>query len=137
MKKRLTQTAAATALALGLAGCSHQTFVACYGVAKPGSKTPYVVMDQGLCTRLAGGIVKPLPKGVKAPAASNNYVMCYGVAAAGKNDCGTKTTACSGSINVAKDPNAWIATLKGVCEKIGGRVASIHPEKVSQIVSKG
>ena len=125
-KKRLTQTAAISALAMGLAGCGHQDFIACYGVAKPGSKNPYVVMDKGLCTKLAGGEVKPLPKGVRKPEINpNNYVMCYGVAAAGKNDCGTKTTACAGSVGKAKQPDAWVAALKGVCEKIGGRVGSI------------
>lgn len=128
-KKRIVEAAIASTLAVGLAGCNHHDFIACHGVAKPGSAEPYVIMDKGLCGKLANGVAKPLPVGVSAPKTDDNdYVMCYGVAAAGKNDCGTKSTACAGSVGTAKDPGAWVAALDGVCKKIGGRVGDIKPK---------
>lgn len=127
------QTAIAGALALGLTACSSggSDYVACHGVAKPGAAHPYVVMNAGLCAKLAGGQAEALPKGAAAQIIhANNYVKCYGVAAAGKNDCGTKTTACSGTINTARDPGAWVTALKGVCEQIRG-------SRVGNLKSKG
>lgn len=131
-KNKMVLSAAITgALAITLTGCNQGgDFVACHGVAKKGSKESYVVMDKGLCGKLAGGKAEPLPKGVKAPKINpNNYIKCYGVAAAGKNDCGTKTTACAGSVKVAKSPEGWVTALKGVCEKVGGRVESVKKKE--------
>lgn len=46
---------------------------------------------------------------------------CYGVNAAGKNDCGTKGAhSCAGESIVAKDPNSWIYVPVGTCTKIEG-----------------
>lgn len=124
-KKRLLKTVLTTTMAAGIVGCSHHDYVACHGLSTTDGSS-YVVMGRGLCTKLAGGNPEPLPEGVKAPKIDeNNYVMCYGVAAAGKNDCGTKTTACAGTVHTAKEPDAWVAALEGVCKQIGGRVGKI------------
>jgi uncharacterized membrane protein len=49
---------------------------------------------------------------------------CYGIAAAGKNDCGTAKHACAGQgAKVDKDPNEWKYVPKGTCEKVGGMTA--------------
>jgi uncharacterized membrane protein len=53
-------------------------------------------------------------------AAAPKYVKCYGVAAAGKNDCGTGVSACAGTVKVDRACYAWINTPKGLCEKIAG-----------------
>ena len=45
---------------------------------------------------------------------------CYGIAKAGKNDCGTKAHNCAGQSTQEKDPNEWIYVPKGTCEKIAG-----------------
>jgi uncharacterized membrane protein len=46
---------------------------------------------------------------------------CYGVAMAGKNDCGTAKHACAGQgAKVDKDPSEWKYVAKGTCEKMGG-----------------
>ncbi len=46
---------------------------------------------------------------------------CYGIAPAGKNDCGTAKHACAGlGAKVDKDPNEWKYVMKGTCEKVGG-----------------
>ena len=46
---------------------------------------------------------------------------CYGVAMAGKNDCGTAKHACAGQgAKTDKDPTEWKYVPKGTCEKMGG-----------------
>lgn len=47
---------------------------------------------------------------------------CYGVAKAGKNDCGSATGShsCAGQATIDRDPNEWIYLPKGACNKIVG-----------------
>lgn len=46
---------------------------------------------------------------------------CYGVNAAGKNDCAsTGHNSCAGNATKANDPGAWILVPVGTCEKING-----------------
>lgn len=45
---------------------------------------------------------------------------CYGIAKAGKNDCGNQDNACSAQTTRDNDPDAWIYVLKGTCRKIVG-----------------
>lgn len=45
---------------------------------------------------------------------------CYGVVAAGKNDCATSTSACAGTATEHRQKDAWIYVPKGSCEKISG-----------------
>ncbi|MFO1325541.1 MAG: DUF2282 domain-containing protein [Burkholderiales bacterium] len=50
---------------------------------------------------------------------------CYGVASAGKNDCGTAKHACAGlGAKTDKDPAEWKYVEKGTCEKMGGKTAA-------------
>jgi uncharacterized membrane protein len=47
---------------------------------------------------------------------------CYGVALAGKNDCGTAKHACGGQgARVDGDPSEWKYVAKGTCENLGGK----------------
>jgi uncharacterized membrane protein len=47
---------------------------------------------------------------------------CYGVAPAGKNDCGTAKHACGGQgARVDKDPSEWKYVARGTCESLGGK----------------
>jgi len=44
---------------------------------------------------------------------------CYGIAKAGKNDCGTPgANACAAQDTRNGDPKAWIFVPKGTCDKI-------------------
>jgi uncharacterized membrane protein len=45
---------------------------------------------------------------------------CYGVAAAGKNDCAANGHSCAGQSKVDKDPTEWKYMSKGECQKMGG-----------------
>jgi uncharacterized membrane protein len=47
---------------------------------------------------------------------------CYGVATAGKNDCGTAKHACAGQgAKTDKDPSEWKYVAKGTCQNLGGK----------------
>ncbi|MFI4937942.1 MAG: DUF2282 domain-containing protein [Candidatus Berkiellales bacterium] len=45
---------------------------------------------------------------------------CYGIARAGKNDCGSSMHSCAGQAQKDNQPNEWIMVPKGVCHKIVG-----------------
>jgi len=47
---------------------------------------------------------------------------CYGVAAAGQNDCGTARHSCAGKATRDHDPADWKMVPKGTCEKMGGKL---------------
>lgn len=49
-------------------------------------------------------------------------VKCYGVAAAGKNDCATEAHGCAGQSKQANDPNSFILVPEGKCRELGGTV---------------
>ena len=139
-----TQLALAGILSLsiiGLTAChsSKANIVKCTGVPLKQGHSLYI--DGGICKKLGGGKPTPikctkwsiakkdtiicLDPGSKLTAkkyATSEYVKCYGVAAAGMNDCGTKTTACGGTVHVARAKDAWIALPGGLCKQIKGSV---------------
>jgi uncharacterized membrane protein len=53
-------------------------------------------------------------------AADAEFEKCYGVAAAGKNDCQTATSSCAGTSAEDRQADAFIAVPKGTCSKIAG-----------------
>lgn len=58
------------------------------------------------------------PMVASADDAHKDYIKCYGVAAASKNDCGTVVSACGASISEAGACYAWIFTPKDICSKL-------------------
>ncbi len=52
---------------------------------------------------------------------------CYGIAAAGKNDCATATSSCAGSAKKDRQKDAFIYVPAGTCDKISG--GSKEPKK--------
>lgn len=50
---------------------------------------------------------------------------CYGVAKAGKNDCGANGHGCAGQAKADGDKNEWLSLPKGSCERIVG--GSLQP----------
>ncbi len=57
---------------------------------------------------------------LSAPANAADSEKCYGVAAAGKNDCATATSSCAGTAKVDFQKDAFIALPKGLCERLAG-----------------
>ncbi len=96
------------ATASGEIGSGQNQLVECYGVAKDPSQT--LMITKGMCDKL--------PATKQVPVTTKDYVHCYGVAAAGKNDCATKTSSCAGSAKVAKQKDAWVALPSGVCANL-------------------
>lgn len=45
---------------------------------------------------------------------------CYGVAKAGKNDCGGAKHSCAGHATADNDKDSFVAVPKGLCEKLAG-----------------
>jgi len=56
------------------------------------------------------------------PAQEAAKEKCFGVAEAGKNDCGTTKHGCAGQAKTDKDPEEWKYVPKGECEKMGGKL---------------
>ncbi|UTW11880.1 BufA1 family periplasmic bufferin-type metallophore [Marinobacterium rhizophilum] len=48
------------------------------------------------------------------------FEKCYGIAAAGKNDCQTATSSCAGTSKHDRQTDAFIAVPQGTCSKIAG-----------------
>ena len=69
---------------------------------------------------LASVLVLGLLVGNQAFAAKKDHEKCYGVSAAGKNDCQTATSSCAGTSKTDRNASAWIAVPKGTCGKIAG-----------------
>ena len=50
---------------------------------------------------------------------------CYGIAAAGLNDCSAKGShSCAGTATLDKDPFSWVYVPAGYCERIAGSKAA-------------
>ena len=57
---------------------------------------------------------------IAGEASAAEMEKCYGVAAAGKNDCQTATSSCAGTSKTSRQADAFIALPKGSCSKIAG-----------------
>ncbi|KEQ18354.1 MULTISPECIES: DUF2282 domain-containing protein [Endozoicomonas] len=55
-----------------------------------------------------------------AHAAKSGMEKCYGVAKAGKNDCGTDKHSCAAQAKTDGDKTEWIYVPKGTCDKLVG-----------------
>ena len=76
---------------------------------------------------LAGAVAAALsaPLVADSAAAAENE-KCYGVAAAGQNDCQTANNSCAGHSTMAGQADAWIYVPAGTCMKING--GSLQPK---------
>ena len=77
-----------------------------------------------LAGAVAAALSAPLLTGA-ASAADNE--KCYGVAAAGQNDCQSAGNSCAGQVTDAGRADAWIYVPAGTCQKING--GSLEPKQ--------
>jgi uncharacterized membrane protein len=77
-----------------------------------------------LAGAVAAALAAPLA-GSTASAADNE--KCFGVAAAGQNDCQSASNSCAGQVNQAARADAWIYVPAGTCMKING--GSLQPKQ--------
>ena len=57
---------------------------------------------------------------ISAPAMAGSKEKCYGVAAAGQNDCATANSSCAGTSKTDNQGDAFLALAKGLCGKLAG-----------------
>jgi uncharacterized membrane protein len=76
-----------------------------------------------LAGAVAAALSAPLAVG---PAAAADNEKCFGVAAAGQNDCQTANNSCAGHSTEAGQADAWIYVPAGTCAKING--GSLEPK---------
>lgn len=76
-----------------------------------------------LATAVAAAVSGPLM--LSAQAAENE--KCFGVAAAGQNDCQTAANSCAGQVSQAGQGDAYIYVPTGTCQKING--GSLEPKQ--------
>lgn len=78
---------------------------------------------------LAGAVAAALAApmiGTSGAAAADNE-KCFGVAAAGQNDCQSAGNSCAGQVTAASKTDAWIYVPAGTCAKING--GSLEPKQ--------
>lgn len=74
-----------------------------------------LILGAALATVLAAGITAPAH-------AAGGKEKCYGVAAAGQNDCSnlSGTHSCAGMAKTDNSPVEWKLVAKGTCATLGG-----------------
>ena len=75
---------------------------------------------------VASAVAAAISIGVVANASAADNEKCYGIAAAGKNDCQTASHSCAGTTTADSQPDSWIYVPVGTCEKITG--GSLKPK---------
>lgn len=73
------------------------------------------VLSVALAAALVAGI-----SGLSTEVKAEDMEKCYGVAKAGKNDCGNEAHACAGHSELDGDESEWIYTPEGLCDKLVG-----------------
>jgi len=75
---------------------------------------------------LSAALAGVMAAGVTTPAFAVEKEKCYGIAKAGKNDCGAAdgSHSCAGQAKRDNDPKEWKYVAKGECEGLGGKLAS-------------
>lgn len=75
---------------------------------------------------------------VSAPAVAGGKEKCYGIAAAGQNDCANLagTHSCAGQSTVDNDPGEWKLVAKGTCVDLGGMLKAEAKRKYQQAKSE-
>jgi uncharacterized membrane protein len=70
-----------------------------------------------------------------ALAQDKDQEKCWGVAKAGKNDCGSNKTShsCAGQSKMDYDPNDFKVVKAGTCVKMGGSMTQGEPGKLSKM----
>ena len=69
-----------------------------------------------------------------APTHAAGKEKCYGIAAAGQNDCGNLagTHSCAGQSKVDNDPGEWKLVPKGTCESVGGMLKAEAKQRYAE-----
>ena len=81
-------------------------------------------------TAAVAGVVTLAAASAYAADKAGAQEKCYGVAAAGKNDCQTASNSCAGTAEKDRQPDAFVNLPKGLCGKLaGGSLTPSAPAK--------
>ena len=71
---------------------------------------------------MAAALAAVLVSGYSVPSSAGGKEKCYGISAAGQNDCGNLagTHSCAGQSKIDNDPGEWKLVAKGSCVDLGG-----------------
>jgi uncharacterized membrane protein len=86
----------------------------------------------------AAALATVLAATVNAPVAAQEKEKCYGIAAAGKNDCANLagTHSCAGQSKADKDVGEWKYVAKGECATQKGLSKTEAEQKVKEMAAK-
>lgn len=86
----------------------------------------------------SAAIALVLASSVVAPVQAGGKEKCYGISAAGQNDCGNLagTHSCAGQSSVDNDPGEWKLVAKGTCVDIGGMLKAEAKKRYAEQQSK-
>ena len=76
---------------------------------------------------LAGAVAAAIASPVIGTAAAADNEKCFGIAAAGQNDCQSAGNSCAGQVAQSGRGDAWIYVPAGTCMKING--GSLEPKQ--------
>ena len=93
------------------------------------STTRRKLLGSALAGLVALGTVQAKAQAHDAPDKAGDKEKCYGIAKAGKNDCGTAKHTCAGLAKRDNQPDEWKYVAKGTCEKLGGKRTPPAPGK--------
>ena len=88
--------------------------------------TRYVI-TAAIAALTSGGILASTTAQAAGAVVCAEQERCYGIAKAGKNDCATSSSVCSGSAKQDNLKDAWIYVPKGTCQKVAGG-ALVQPD---------
>ena len=80
-------------------------------------KTSQLLIASAVAAALA---LPALTHGAPAPKPKFEAEKCFGIAKAGKNDCQTMNSSCTGTSKRDNQGDAWIYVPAGTCEKVVG-----------------
>lgn len=86
-------------------------------------KDTHTLIQAAAASLLAAGLLS-----IASPVHATDTPLekCFGIAKAGQNDCGSKTSkhSCAGQAKVDNDPNDFKLAPKGSCQKMGGKLVA-------------
>lgn len=81
---------------------------------------PKILIAPAIVTLISMAVASVAMADPPAPAPKFKSEKCYGIAHAGKNDCGTATHSCAGESAMDADKASWIYVPSGTCKNIVG-----------------
>lgn len=83
-------------------------------------KNTRTVITAAIAALTSGGILVSTTAQAAGAVVCAEQERCYGIAKAGKNDCATSSSGCSGSAKQDSQKDAWVYVPKGMCLKVAG-----------------